>query len=200
MIVVVDYGLGNIKSVSRAVEKAGAQVIVSSNCAEIEKADGIILPGVGAFARAMENIKNRHLMEPLRNYLHSTKPYFGICLGMQILFSRSCEHGVTEGLGVIGGSVERFKEGVKIPHMGWNQVVYTGNKDMFKGIENNSFFYFDHSYYAIPDKEENISGTTDYGISFTSAVQLGNIWGVQFHPEKSSNLGLKVLKNFIEKC
>lgn len=198
MIVVIDYGLGNIKSVSCALQKIGADVIISSKPGDLQKAKGVVLPGVGAFKKAMENIERLGLLEPLKEYLNSSRPYLGICLGMQLLFQESYEHGKTRGFGVIEGVVKRFSPEVKIPHMGWNQVRVTSGAEMFEGIENDSYYYFDHSYYAVPERNEYISGTTEYGISFTSAIQVGNMWGVQFHPEKSSTIGVKLLSNFVK--
>ena len=200
MILVIDYGLGNIRSVSRAIEKAGAEVVVSSKPEDIQKAGGIVLPGVGAFQKAMKNIKSLDLLDCLKNYLRSQKPYLGICLGMQILFNESYEHGQTAGFGIIDGVVKKFSGNVKIPHMGWNQVKIKKKTEFFDGISDNSYFYFDHSYYAIPNDSNAAAGTTDYGITFTSAVKAGNIWGVQFHPEKSGDIGLKFLRNFLSIC
>lgn len=198
MIVIIDYGLGNIRSVSCALQNVGAEVIVSSDPSDVQKADGVVLPGVGAFGRAMENIEKLGFKNCLKNYFESGKPYLGICLGMQLLFQESYEHGTTAGFGIIDGVVKKLTEDVKIPHMGWNQVCYTSSKDMFNGIKNNAYFYFDHSYYAVPENKEVTAGLTDYGINFTSAVKVGNIWGVQFHPEKSSAAGLRLLRSFKE--
>jgi glutamine amidotransferase len=200
MITVVDYGLGNIKSVSRALAKIGAAVRVSADPADINNSNGVVVPGVGAFATAMENIEDLGLTECLSGYLQSGKPYLGICLGMQMLFNESYEYGITKGFGVIGGSVKKFPAGVKIPHMGWNQVKYPDGSPMFNEIKQKSFFYFDHSFYIDPEKAEVVAGFTDYGIEFASAVIQGNVWGVQYHPEKSSNIGLQLLRNFVDAC
>ncbi|MFC2061881.1 imidazole glycerol phosphate synthase subunit HisH [Elusimicrobiota bacterium] len=197
MIVIVDYGLGNIRSVSRAMEKLGAEVIVTSGLANVKKADGVVLPGVGAFRKAVKNIKDLGLWGYLKEYIEDSRPYLGICLGLQLLFTKSSEHGTTNGFDIIRGSVERLPEEVKIPHMGWNQVSYPSENTIFNNVKNNSFFYFDHSYYVIPDKKEVIAGVTEYGVKFPAVVKKGNIWGVQFHPEKSSNIGLELLRNFI---
>ncbi|MFH1415215.1 MAG: imidazole glycerol phosphate synthase subunit HisH [Elusimicrobiota bacterium] len=198
MIVVIDYGLGNIMSVSRALEKAGAAVQISSKPGDIEEADALVLPGVGAFRKAMNNINDLGFKEVLLQYLLSDRPYLGICLGMQILFDESYEHGRTKGFGIIEGTVEKFPTDVKIPHMGWNQVSFSESGAMSGTITENSYFYFDHSYYASVVNSDNIAARTDYGMNFVSAVRKGNIWGVQFHPEKSSSTGLRLLKNFIE--
>lgn len=200
MITIVDYGLGNIKSVCHAMKRIGAKVVVSSDKTDITSAQGIILPGVGAFKKAVENLARLNIFKCLKEVLGSGIPYLGICLGMQLLFSESHEHGITSGFGLINGTVERFPNLVKVPHMGWNQVAAVNEVKMFAGIKNESFFYFDHSFYAIPGSNEVVSGETDYGIKFTCAVEVGNLWGVQFHPEKSSETGLVLLKNFKDVC
>jgi len=197
MIAVVDYGLGNIRSVSSALKEAGADVVIVNDGPGILGADAVVVPGVGAFAKAMDNINNMGLYDPLSNWLRSGKPYLGICLGMQMLFSESHEHGTTSGFGIIEGEVIRFTNEVKIPHMGWNQVAVEAGSRMFEGMKNDSFFYFDHSYYTQPYDMKFVSGKTGYGGNFVSAVESGNVWGVQFHPEKSSAIGLKLLENFI---
>ncbi len=143
-------------------------------------------------------IKKLGIENCLKEYLKSSRPYLGICLGLQLLFSEGYEYGVAKGLDIIEGTVKMFSKEVKIPHMGWNQVRVTSGAEMFEGIENDSYYYFDHSYYAVPARTEYISGTTEYGISFTSAIQVGNMWGVQFHPEKSSTIGMKLLSNFVK--
>lgn len=220
MIVVIDYGLGNITSVSRALMKKSADVLVSREAKDIKSANGVILPGVGAFKKAMENLNELQLIQPIIEYISSGKPYLGICLGLQILFSESYEHagkeGPVQGFNIFKGSVIKFEPRIKIPHMGWNEVITRepGSK-IFNGIKNCSFFYFDHSYYVKPEDKEIIAGETDYGtdelgektyshshtdIYFTSAIVKGNIWGVQFHPEKSSSMGLQLLNNFLEIC
>ena len=198
MIAVVDYGLGNIRSVSSALKEAGADVTIVNSGTGISKADAIVVPGVGAFAKAMANIEAMGLYEPIEKWLESGRPYLGICLGMQVLFSESHEHGVTPGFDRIRGKVIRFNDDVKIPHMGWNQVASRENSAMFEGIKSDSFFYFDHSYYTEPEDHNAAAGQTQYGAEFISAVADGNIWGVQFHPEKSSSTGLKLLENFIK--
>jgi glutamine amidotransferase len=200
MITIIDYGLGNIKSVFRALEKIGAEAVISSNPEDIPVSDGIVLPGVGAFRKAMKNITELRLYQPLMDYIGSSRPYLGICLGLQILFTESYEHGKTGGFDIIKGAVKRLPDEVKIPHMGWNQVSYNQSEEMFSGIKNNSYFYFDHSYYVDPDENGVTAGATDYGVKFVSAIQKGNLWGVQFHPEKSSEVGLKLLENFCRKC
>ncbi|MFC2091753.1 imidazole glycerol phosphate synthase subunit HisH [Elusimicrobiota bacterium] len=198
MIVVVDYGLGNITSVCRAFEKVGADVMVVSDPEDIIGARKIVLPGVGAFKKAMDNIRNLELLDCLKEYYNSGCAYLGICLGMQVLFEVSHEHGINSGFGAISGSVEMFCEGVRIPHIGWNQVEISVPDDIFCGIDNNSYFYFDHSYRVGVCEEGAVRGRTEYGTSFVSAVRKANIWGVQFHPEKSGSVGLKMIKNFVD--
>jgi len=197
LVTILDYGLGNITSVERAFQKINAQVLRTSKAEDIESAEALVLPGVGAFGRAMENLSQREMLTPLKGYLGSNRPYLGICLGMQVLLSQSREHGYFKGLGIIEGSVEKLPEGVKVPHMGWNQVEPTGKgKDMFSDIPENTYFYFNHSYHVVPE-EDTAASLTGYGEQFVSAVTKGKIWGVQFHPEKSSCSGLKLLRNFM---
>jgi len=204
MIAVIDYGLGNLRSVSKALESVGADVVVTSKPEEILKAKGVVFPGVGAFNKGMENLKEKGLIDAVYGVIREGIPFLGICLGLQLLFTESEEHGRTSGLGIIKGRVRRFEGNMKVPHMGWNQVCVkkpeTSNRkpDLFKEIPDEEYFYFVHSYFVEPKDESVVIGTTNYGGEFTSAVQKDNVWGVQFHPEKSSGLGLKVLKNFID--
>jgi glutamine amidotransferase len=220
MIAVIDYGMGNLRSVSKALESVGAKTIVIDNPNEIISADAVVLPGVGAFYRGMENLKEKNLLPAIYRAVQDNKPFLGICLGLQLLFTESEEHGISKGLDIIKGKVKKFSTGVnpalarkswvKIPHMGWNQVkLKIKNQkskmenekvktNVFNGIPDGSYFYFDHSYYVEPEDKNTIAATTDYGIDFVSAVNKDNIWGVQFHPEKSSDLGLKILKNFVK--
>ncbi|MCK4401715.1 imidazole glycerol phosphate synthase subunit HisH [bacterium] len=201
MITVVDYGLGNLRSVSKAVEKLGAEVEVTDSPEKIEKADGIILPGVGAFHIGMQNLKRLNLLPVLSEAISKGTPFLGICLGFQILFTQSEEHGICNGMDIIKGKVKRFTHELKIPHMGWNQVKRQKAKGkIFNGVSDNSYFYFVHSYYAEPEDKNVIIAATEYGHEFTSAVNKDNVWGVQFHPEKSSELGLKILGNFLSLC
>ena len=200
-IVVIDYGLGNLTSVYNAFVFLDADVRVSSSRETIESVGKIVLPGVGAFQDAMKGLDERGLIEPLRECLSSGKIYLGICLGLQVLFETS-EEGNREGLGVLKGKVRRFDEtkGVKIPHIGWNSVDKLDkarDQRLTDGIEDGSYFYFDHSYYGKPDDEGIIAGTTEYGDRFGSFMAKDNIYAVQFHPERSQALGLRLLKNFI---
>ena len=203
MIAVIDYGLGNLRSVSKAVETLGVEVEVTDSSEKIEKADGIILPGVGAFHVGMQNLERLNLLPVLHETISKGTPFLGICLGFQILFSQSEEHGIYSGMNIINGKVKRFTHELKIPHMGWNQVefkIQDSKLKIFNEVSDNSYFYFVHSYYAEPEDQNVIIATTEYGREFASVVNKGNVWGVQFHPEKSSDIGLKVLRNFLSLC
>ncbi|WP_029522877.1 imidazole glycerol phosphate synthase subunit HisH [Persephonella sp. KM09-Lau-8] len=198
MITVVDYGMGNLRSVAKALEKVGFDVKVSSEPKDVENAKAIVVPGVGAFGDAMHNLDRLNLLEPVIKSIKAGKPYLGICLGLQILFEYGYEFGEHEGLGVLKGKVIRFenKEGYKVPHMGWNQVWIKQEEGFFSDIKNGEYYYFVHSFYAVPSNNSDIAATTDYSVEFCSAVQKDNIWAVQFHPEKSQKAGLQLLKNF----
>ncbi len=196
MIAIVDYGMGNLRSVQKGLEKVGFQAAIVATPKELEQARGIILPGVGAFGDAMENLRAQGLDRALREAAVQGKPLLGICLGLQLFFSFSEEGGWHEGLDLIPGRVRRLPGRVKVPHMGWNQVELKQANPLFTGIPDRSYFYFVHSYYVDPAPQDVISGVTAYGIEFTSMVARGNLFGVQFHPEKSSRLGLEVLANF----
>ncbi len=189
--------MGNLRSVEKALKKVGGDVLVTSNPDHLEQAEAVVLPGVGAFRDCIKNLQQRGLLEGVLEAIHEGKPYLGICLGLQILFTESEEFGYTRGLDVIRGRVVRFRtEGLKIPHMGWNTVSYRREHPLFAGIPDGSYFYFVHSYYVVPEDDDVVLGTTDYGVEFVSAVQKGNIMAVQFHPEKSQSLGLQMLGNF----
>lgn len=193
--------MGNLKSVSKALESVGAKTKITNSLKDIKSAEAIVLPGVGAFCRGMENLKQLGLSPAIIESIKNNKPFLGICLGLQLLFTESEEHGISKGLDIIKGSVKKFTPNVKIPHMGWNQLKYQKTEDgkqIFNEVPDNSYFYFDHSYYVEPEEKNTVIATTQYGKNFVSAVNKGNIWGVQFHPEKSSDLGLKILKNFVE--
>ena len=210
MITVIDYGMGNLKSVSKALETVDTRVKVSNNPEDVLSADAIVLPGVGAFHRAMENLEGLGILPSIFKAIEDGKPFLGICLGLQLLFTESEEHGVHKGLDIVKGKVKRFDSGLKIPHMGWNQVGLKKAKDnaqspqsgqgidLFNNIPDNSYFYFVHAYYVEPEDKEIVVGITEYGKDFVSIINKDNIWGVQFHPEKSSGLGLKILENFCQ--
>ncbi len=199
MIAVVDYGMGNLRSVSKAIEHVGADVKVTRNPQDLKDAKGIVLPGVGAFKDAVRNLKEFGLWEIIIREVEKGKPFLGICLGLQLLFEKSYEFGETEGFGFIEGEVVRFElpKEFKIPHMGWNQVYKKKESELLKNIKEGEFFYFVHSYYVKPKNKSVVLTETDYGIYFTSAVEKENIFATQFHPEKSQKAGQKLLKNFV---
>ena len=198
MIVVVDYGMGNLRSVQKGFEKVGSNAIISRNPDEIMSADRLVLPGVGAFPECMRNLSRLDLIDPILEFMQSGRPFLGICLGLQLLFDESEEFGFHEGLKLVPGTVKSFDRnmGLKIPHMGWNQVYFRKDVPIFRGIQDGSFFYFVHSYYVVPNQESDIAAETDYGIKFTCAIARDNVFAVQFHPEKSQENGLKLLTNF----
>lgn len=196
MVVLVDYGMGNLRSVSKALEKVGFSVKVSSDPEDIRRAQVVVLPGVGAFADAMENLRRLGLAKEILRHIEKGKPYLGICLGLQLLFERSYEFGESRGLGVLEGEVVLLPTKVKVPHIGWNQVWKRKDSDLLEGIKDGEYFYFVHSYHVLPKRGEVILTTTDYGVDFVSAVEYQNIFAVQFHPEKSQKAGLKLLENF----
>ncbi len=198
MIVVIDYGMGNLHSVRKALEVVGANARVSSRAKDILKADKIVFPGVGSFGEAMKELKRRKLVQPIKDAIAEGKPFLGLCLGLQLLFERSEEAPGVKGLGVLKGEVKRFKlKGFKVPHMGWNSIK-NKRSDIFDKVPDNSYMYFVHSYYVKPKDKKVVLSTTSYGIDFASGVCKDNVYAFQFHPEKSQALGLKILKNFVE--
>ena len=198
MIAIIDYGMGNLRSVQKAFEHVGADARVTNVIGDILKADKVVLPGVGAMMPAMQKLQELALTGPIRKVIQEGKPFLGICLGLQLLFERSSEGGFSEGLKILEGSVERFNQ-LKVPHMGWNQIQprAAGSK-LFAGLNSGENVYFCHSYFVAPKDVSIVAGITNYGADFVSAVARGNIWGVQFHPEKSQKVGLQILKNFVE--
>ncbi|EAI5931825.1 imidazole glycerol phosphate synthase subunit HisH [Campylobacter coli] len=199
MIAVIDYKAGNLNSVTKAFEKIGAKNFIVQDPKDLQKAEKFLLPGVGSFKEAVKNLKELAFVEVLQEQvLVQKKPILGICLGMQLFLEKGYEGGECDGLGFIEGEVIKFKEdsGLKIPHMGWNELEILKRNPLYEGIENKSDFYFVHSYY-VNCKDEFISTKTEYGYKFVSSMQKDNIFGVQFHPEKSQNLGLKLLENFV---
>jgi len=204
MIAIVDYGMGNLRSVSKGFESKGFAVKVTKSADDITSSSGLVLPGVGAFGDCMKNLSNFSLIEPIEQFIKQGKPFLGICLGLQILFEGSEESPGIKGLGILQGKVvklPRFEDkSLKIPHMGWNQVEFKNNLQILNGIPTGSWFYFVHSYFPEPEDTSNIAGKTHYGIDFTCAVNMDNIFACQFHPEKSSTFGLKILENFALIC
>ena len=194
MIVIIDYGLGNLGSVKNALDRVGVSSVVSQSINDIEKADGLILPGVGAAREGMKNLKSRKLDECIKKEIAKGKPLLSICLGMQLMFSTS-EEGNIDCLNIIEGKVKKFNSKLKVPQIGWNQVK-VANSQLFTNIEDNGYFYFVHSYYCDPLDTEIITGKTDYQKKFCSSFENKKLFGVQFHPEKSGKNGLQLLKNF----
>ena len=205
MIAIIDYGMGNLRSVQKGFEKIGAEAMVTADPRTVLEAERVVLPGVGAFADCMRNLEQAGFVEPIMKVISQGRPFLGICVGMQLLFSDSVEFGLYKGLDVIPGHVVRFPEGMrqgdetlKVPHMGWNQISFRNRAPAFAGIDEGANVYFIHSYYVRPDDETVIATTTNYGIDFCSAIWKDNIVATQFHPEKSQEIGLRILKNFAE--
>lgn len=201
MIAIVDYNMGNLASVKNAFAKLGKEAVVESDPAKFKDYEKLILPGVGAFGDAMEHLKERGMVEPLKEFAASGKYMLGICLGMQLLFERSEEFGKHEGLGLIKGDVKafdaaKFSEPLKVPHMGWNRM-FTKEHPLFKNLDEEHYLYFVHTYHVNCTNEDDIIGSTYYGYKFTSSVAHGNVMGIQPHPEKSHKNGLSILENFI---
>lgn len=197
MIAIVDYGMGNLRSVEKGFLRVGVDAKVTSEPAAIDNASGIVLPGVGAFKDCIKNLTEANLIGAIKDSIQKGKPYLGICLGLQVLFSESEEFGLCKGLDVLKGRVVRFPEGkLKVPHMGWNNIKIARRPSILDDIHDNGYFYFVHSYYVVPDNKDIVAATTEYGLEFTSMVWKDNIFATQFHPEKSQELGLKVLKGF----
>ena len=199
MIAIIDYDAGNLKSVEKALKSLNQEVIVSRDSSEILQADKVILPGVGAFGDAMNNLDKFGLVDTIKEVTRKNTPFLGICLGLQLLFDKSDETPGAEGLGILKGEILRIppKEGLKIPHMGWNNIKVKEDSRLFKGLPENPYVYFVHSYYLQADDEDIVAATTEYGVKIHAAVEKDNIFACQFHPEKSSTVGLQILKNFV---
>lgn len=198
MITIVDYGMGNLHSVAKALRRTGHEALVTEDPAQVLVAEGIILPGVGAYADAMAALRRRGLDAALRQVVEAGRPFLGICLGLQLLFEFSEENGGVRGLGLLPGQVRRFPEGqgLKVPHMGWNRLDLRRPSPLLGGLPREPYVYFVHSYYVDPDQPELVAATAPYGLDVPAAVSCGNCHGVQFHPEKSSAVGLRILSNF----
>ena len=225
MIAIIDYGMGNLRSVEKAFEKVGYDTVVTDKPEIIENTDKIVLPGVGAFKDAIDGLQERNLIEPIKNHIKQNKLFLGICLGLHLLFTRSHEDGVHEGLDIVPGEVVRFnadrlnmdntdgqrevtgaldvlpvvnRQKLKIPHMGWNTIREKKDVSILKGLPADPYMYFVHSYFVVPDRAEVIATETEYGLPFVSMISIDNIFAMQFHPEKSQQYGLAILKNFGE--
>jgi glutamine amidotransferase len=200
MISIIDYGMGNLRSVQKAFEKLGVPANICTQPEQISGADRLVLPGVGGFRDSIGQLKSHNFIEPILEHIKTGKPFLGICLGLQLLFDISYEDGEWEGVGVVPGKVVRFEDqpGLKIPHMGWNQLETVGQPKLLDGIPGDSYFYFVHSYYVVPEDESVIAARTDHGEKFVSMIARDNMFATQFHPEKSQQVGLKLLKNFSE--
>jgi glutamine amidotransferase len=196
--VIVDYGMGNLRSVEKAVEAVGGRPLISGDPEVIRQAERLILPGVGAFGDAMENLRRQRMEDAIREAVNAGKPLLGLCLGLQLLFTESEEFGRHEGLNLIPGKVRKFQDaGLRVPHVGWNQIEGNQPNPLLQGIPEGSYFYFVHSYYVEPDRPEDALRWTSYGHRFCSIACRGKVWGAQFHPEKSQDAGKKLLRNFL---
>jgi len=200
LFAVVDYGAGNLRSVVRALEHAGAEATVTSNPADLDSSQAIVLPGVAAAADTMRGLQERRLIEPLERNIRYGKPFLGLCMGLQALLTFSEEGGRQECLGIIPGAVRKLPAGLKVPQMGWNQVACRVEHPLLDGIPDQSYFYFVHSFYAEPEDEAAIVATTEYGLRFPAILARDNVFATQFHPEKSGTLGLQLYRNFVRQC
>ena len=198
VIAIIDYGMGNLASVQNAFEKIGCETFVTADPDKIVAAERVVLPGVGAFAEAISLLRKQGIDRSLQEVVKREIPLLGICLGMQLLFTESYEHGTYKGLNIIPGTVEKFVIDEKVPHMGWNNIKIRPGSKLFAGIPTDSFFYFVHSYYVRPEEDTLIAASCQYGLNFCAAVEKEKVFATQFHPEKSSDWGLEILKNFGE--
>jgi len=201
MIALIDYGVGNLRSVEKALEAVGADVRLTSQPEAILAAEKVVLPGVGAFGDGMAGLLERNLVETVQSVTERGTPLLGICLGMQLLFESSDELGHHPGLGLLPGCVQRFpEEGQKIPQTGWNQLIIQAESPLLAGINTDDYAYFNHGYYCQPANSQDILATTEYILEYASVVTRGRLFGAQFHPEKSQSVGLAILRNFVERC
>jgi len=198
MITLLDYGAGNVRSVINAIETLGPKVKVVSNIDDILSAEKLVFPGVGNFESMMRTLNKKNYVGALKDYLLSNRPYLGICLGLQALFEESEEAPDTKGLGLITGHVKKFDIDLSVPHIGWNGINIKNESRIFNGLRGDEKFYFVHSFYVVPDDDSLVLTTTNYGLEFVSGIQKGNITATQFHPEKSGDAGITLLKNFLE--
>lgn len=200
MIAIIDYDAGNLKSVEKALIKVGVEPVVTRDATVIERADKVILPGVGAFGEAMEKLKSFDLIDPIYKVIEQGKPFLGICLGLQLLFEYSEEKEGCKGLSVLKGGIKRIPDapGLKVPHMGWNSLKVKENAKLFKNLPEEPYVYFVHSYYLQAEDADIVAATTEYGVTVHASVEKDNVFACQFHPEKSGETGLAILKNFVE--
>ena len=196
-ISIVDYQAGNVRSVQKAIEAVGAQARITGDPEDIARSDALVFPGQGACDSSMRRLRERGLVEPIREFIAGGRPFLGVCLGLQLLL-RDSDEGTEPCLGVLQGRVRRLPQGTKIPHMGWNQVSLRGEHPVLAGVPSGSYFYFVHSYYADPEDKGVVLGTTSYGLDFCSAAAWDNVVAVQFHPEKSGDLGLRIYRQFVD--
>ncbi|MBL7126917.1 MAG: imidazole glycerol phosphate synthase subunit HisH [Dehalococcoidales bacterium] len=197
MIAVIDYGAGNLRSVANAIARLGYQPRITSQAGELSEAQAVILPGVGAAGDTMESLRTLGLVEPIKQLIADNRPFFGVCIGLQVLFTGTEEGGGHDCLGVIAGRVKKLSAGLKVPHMGWNQVSQRISHPLFEGIPDGANFYFVHSYYGEPEDSSLVAGETEYGVTMGSVIARGNLVATQFHPEKSGESGLKMYANFL---
>ncbi len=197
-ITIVDYGMGNLRSVQKAFEHCGARAVVTSKPYEVAAAEKLVLPGVGAFGAAVRELKSRGLFNPIKDKIAARIPYLGLCLGMQLLFEKSQESKHEHGFGIVPGSVKLFKGNLKVPHMGWNTLEPASkNCPLLKGVKNEDYFYFVHSFYVEPKGREWVAASTPYGKKFCSMIWKDNVYATQFHPEKSQSAGMRIIQNFV---
>lgn len=197
-VAIIDYGAGNLRSVQKAVERAGYAPVVTDNPKLLETAQAVILPGVGAAADTMRNLRAHDLIDPVRAIIAAGTPFLGVCMGLQALLTSSEEDGEQRCLDIVHGTVRRLPGGQKVPHMGWNEVHQTRPHPIFRGVPDRSYFYFVHSYYADPEDPSTVIGETEYGVAFASVLAVRNLVATQFHPEKSGDLGLRIYANFLD--
>ncbi|MCX7700059.1 MAG: imidazole glycerol phosphate synthase subunit HisH [Gemmataceae bacterium] len=202
MIRIIDYGMGNLRSVQKALERLGYASEITSDPDSVANADRIVLPGVGAFGDAMVKLSSLNLIEPIKNHVLRGRPFLGICLGLQLLFDESEENGIHQGLSLLRGRVISFQPnlGIKVPHMGWNALRVVRPCPLFAEVPSGAFVYFVHSFYAVPGRREIVAAEADYPTPFAAAIHSENVFATQFHPEKSQEVGLRILRNFVERC